>query len=102
MQSPPHTRSRTEREDVVEIEPPHSVASQQTVQQPSPSAALPAATPSTPVARKRQRAETEEPRIVKFVMGKFRPSDLKDIKNAKKRLVTWFSSAQARRAEQSV
>ncbi|KAL8442558.1 hypothetical protein Emag_006359 [Eimeria magna] len=86
MQSPPHTRSRTEREDVVEIEPPHSVASQRTVQQSSAAAALPAATPSTPVARKRQRAEPAEPRIVKFVVGKFRPSDLKDIKNAKKRL----------------
>ncbi|KAL8442583.1 hypothetical protein Emag_006340 [Eimeria magna] len=43
-------------------------------------------TPSTPVARKRQRAEPAEPRIVKFVVGKFRPSDLTDIKNAKKRL----------------
>ncbi|KAL8440839.1 hypothetical protein Emag_007688 [Eimeria magna] len=86
MQSPPHTRSRTEREDVVEIEPPHSVASQQTVQHSSPAAALPAATPSTAVARKRQRAEPAEPRIVKFLVGKFRTSDLKDIKNAKKRL----------------
>ncbi|KAL8442445.1 hypothetical protein Emag_006462 [Eimeria magna] len=86
MRCPPHTRSRTEREDVVEIEPPHSVASQQTVQQSSPAGALPAATPSTPVARKRQRAEPAEPRIVKFVVGKLRPSDLKDIKNAKKRL----------------
>ncbi|KAL8441149.1 hypothetical protein Emag_007410 [Eimeria magna] len=63
MQSPPHTGSRTEREDVVEIEPPHSVASQQIVQQLSPAAALPAATPSTPVARKRQRAEPAERRI---------------------------------------
>ncbi|KAL8440836.1 hypothetical protein Emag_007694 [Eimeria magna] len=86
MQSPLHTRSRTEREDVVEIEPPHSVASQLTVQQLPPVVALPAATPSTPVARKRQRAEPAEPRIVKFVVGKFRPSDLKDIENAKKRL----------------
>ncbi|KAL8448925.1 hypothetical protein Emag_003810 [Eimeria magna] len=86
MQSPPHTRSRAEREDVVGIEPPHSAASQQTVQQSSPSAAPPAATPFTPVARKRQRVEPAEPRIVKFVVGKFRPSDLKDIKNAKKRL----------------
>ncbi|KAL8443859.1 hypothetical protein Emag_005761 [Eimeria magna] len=86
MQSPAHTRSRTEREDVVEIEPPQSVASQQTVQQSSPAAALPPATPSTRVARKRQRAEPAEPSIVKFVVGKFRPSYLKDIKNAKKRL----------------
>ncbi|KAL8441279.1 hypothetical protein Emag_007310 [Eimeria magna] len=86
MQSPPHTRSRAEREDVVEIEPPHSTASQQTVQQSSPAAAPPAPTPSTPVARKRQRAEPAEPRIIKFVVGKFRPSDLKDIKNAKKKL----------------
>ncbi|KAL8441468.1 hypothetical protein Emag_007149 [Eimeria magna] len=89
MRSPPHTRSRTEREDVVKFGPPHSVASQQTVQQSSPAAALPAATPSTPVARKRQRAEPAkpaEPRIVKFVVGKFRPSDIKDIKKAKKRL----------------
>ncbi|KAL8453082.1 hypothetical protein Emag_002010 [Eimeria magna] len=86
MQFPQHTRSRTEREDVVEVEPSHSVASQQTVQQPSPAAALPAATPSTPVARKRQRAEPAEPRIVRFVVRKFRPSDLKDIKNAEKRL----------------
>ncbi|KAL8441367.1 hypothetical protein Emag_007237 [Eimeria magna] len=67
MQSSPHTRSRTEREEVVEVEPPHSVASQQTVQLPSPAAALLAAAPSTPVARKRQRAEPAEPRIVKFV-----------------------------------
>ncbi|KAL8455870.1 hypothetical protein Emag_000303 [Eimeria magna] len=86
MKSPPHTRSRTRREDVVEVEPPHSVASRQTVQQPSPAAAEPTATPSTPVARKRQRAEPAEPRIVKFVVGKFRPSDLRDVKNAKKRL----------------
>ncbi|KAL8441298.1 hypothetical protein Emag_007297 [Eimeria magna] len=61
---------------VVEIEPPHSAASQQTVQQSSPAGAPPAPTPSTPVARKRQRAEPAEPRIVKFV----------DIKNAKKKL----------------
>ncbi|KAL8442993.1 hypothetical protein Emag_006158 [Eimeria magna] len=86
MQSPPHTRSRTEREVVVEVEPPHRIASQQTVQQPSPAAALPAATPSSPVARKRQRTEPAEPRVVSFVVGKFRPSKLKDIKNAKKRL----------------
>ncbi|KAL8440951.1 hypothetical protein Emag_007584 [Eimeria magna] len=86
MHSPPHTRSRTEREDVVDVEPPQSVASQQTVQQPTPAAALPAAAPSTPVAWKRQRTEPAEPRIVKFVVGTFRPSDLKDIKNAKKRL----------------
>ncbi|KAL8456153.1 hypothetical protein Emag_000015 [Eimeria magna] len=62
MQFPPHTRSRKEREDVVEIEPPHSVALPQTVQQSSPAAALPAATPSTPVAREPQRAEPAEPR----------------------------------------
>ncbi|KAL8440646.1 hypothetical protein Emag_007855 [Eimeria magna] len=86
MQSPPHIRSRAEREDVVEIEPPHSTASQQTVQQSSPAAVPPAPTPSTPVARKRQRAEPAEPRIVKFVLGRFRPSGLKDIKNAKKKL----------------
>ncbi|KAL8441123.1 hypothetical protein Emag_007431 [Eimeria magna] len=39
-----------------------------------------------PGGAERQRAESAEPRIVKFVVGKFRPSDLKDIKNAKKRL----------------
>ncbi|KAL8441265.1 hypothetical protein Emag_007321 [Eimeria magna] len=86
MQSPPHTRSRAEREGVVEIEPPHSTASQQTVQQSSPAAVPPAPAPSAPAARKRERAEPAEPRIVKFVVGKFRPSDLKDIKNAKKKL----------------
>ncbi|KAL8441267.1 hypothetical protein Emag_007320 [Eimeria magna] len=86
MQSPPHTRSRAEREDVVEIEPSHSTASQQTVQQSSPAAVPPAPTPSAPAARKRQQAEPAEPRIVKFVVGNFRPSDLKDIKNAKKKL----------------
>ncbi|KAL8440716.1 hypothetical protein Emag_007796 [Eimeria magna] len=86
MQSPPHTRSRTEEEDVVEVEPPHSVASQQTVQQQSPAAALLAAAPSTPVARKRQRTESAEPRIVKPVVRRFRPSDLKDINNAEERL----------------
>ncbi|KAL8440825.1 hypothetical protein Emag_007700 [Eimeria magna] len=69
-----HRAARTEREDVVEIEPPHSVASQQTVQQPLPAAALPAATPSTP----------------------FRPSDLKHIKSAKKR----FAKPQTQEALQ--
>ncbi|KAL8440651.1 hypothetical protein Emag_007850 [Eimeria magna] len=80
--APPHTRSRAEREDVVEIEPPHSTPSQQTVQQSSPAAVPPA---PTPVAWKRQRTEPAEPRIIKFVVGKFRPSDLKDIKNARKK-----------------
>ncbi|KAL8441043.1 hypothetical protein Emag_007504 [Eimeria magna] len=86
MQSPPRTRSGEERENVVEVQPPHSVAAQQTVQHPSPAAAAPAATPSSPVARKRQRTEPAEPRIMKFVVGKLRPLDLKDMKNAKKRL----------------
>ncbi|KAL8440760.1 hypothetical protein Emag_007752 [Eimeria magna] len=86
MQSPPQTRSRMQTEDVVEVQPPHCIASQQTVQQPSPTAVPAPATPSSPVAWKRQRTAQAEPRVVRFVGGKFRPPDLKDIKNAKKRL----------------
>ncbi|KAL8440799.1 hypothetical protein Emag_007722 [Eimeria magna] len=88
MQSPPQSRFRREREDVVEVEEPPSVASHQTVQQhvqqPTPTPVPHQATPSSPVAR--LRPEQAEPRVIRFVVEKFRPSDLKDIKNAKKTL----------------
>ncbi|KAL8447562.1 hypothetical protein Emed_004350 [Eimeria media] len=56
------------------------------IQQPASTGTQESAETASPSPRKRQRVEPAPHRTATFVVGQFRPSDLKDIRNAKRRL----------------
>ncbi|KAL8428106.1 hypothetical protein ACSSS7_007387 [Eimeria intestinalis] len=85
MQSPPPTRPRTEKEAALPT--PATAAASQSPEQPqpnSPKGAVRSSLGTSSKVRKSQRAEFLEAGAPRLMIGKFKPSDLKYIKNAKK------------------